>query len=80
MTTHAPDAAATYAQRREDVARLVDWIELELERHRVRAKANPTDWGYPGDLGRVRDTLIDALAFLAGSDPDQIREGLSDCR
>ncbi len=57
-------AAQTYAQRREEIARLLDVIHMELDAHSERAAANPTNWGFAGDLSKVRSDLIDTLAFL----------------
>ncbi len=69
-----------YAERREDIARLIDWLGLELDKHQARAKADPKDWGYAGDLGNVRAKLVKTVAFLANQDPDNIENLLSDCR
>ena len=35
-----------------------------LEAHRARHQNNPTDWGYTGDLGHVKELLGEVLAFL----------------
>jgi hypothetical protein len=69
-----------YDERREDIARVLDWIELELEKHRINAKANPADWGYAGDLGHVREKLIETLAFLSNNELQEIEDLLSECR
>ena len=73
-------ARELYDQRRQDIARVMDWIELELDKHKTNAKANPTDWGYPGDLGHVREKLIETLAFLSNSEPEDIENLLGECR
>ena len=44
------------------------------------AKANPKDWGYPGDLGHVREKLIETLAFLSNNEPQEIEDLLGECR
>ena len=69
-----------YDERRQDIARVMDWIELELDKHKTNAKANPADWGYPGDLGHVREKLIEMLAFLSNGEPEDIENLLSECR
>ena len=79
MTTKQT-ARKLYDQRRQDIARVMDWIELELDKHKTNAKANPNDWGYPGDLGHVRENLIETLALLSNSEPQAIEDLLSECR
>lgn len=73
-------ARELYDERRQDIARVMDWIELELDKHKNNAKANPADWGYPGDLGHVLEKLIETLAFLSNREPEDIENLLSDCR
>jgi len=73
-------ASELYDERRQDIARVMDWIELELDKHKTNAKANPKDWGYAGDLGHVREKLIQTLAFLSNNEPQEIEDLLSECR
>ncbi len=73
-------ASELYDERRDDIARVTDWIELELDKHKFAAKANPKDWGYPGDLGHVREMLIETLAFLSNGETQEIEDLLSECR
>ena len=73
-------ARELYDERRQDIARVMDWIELELDKHKTNAKANPKDWGYAGDLGHVREKLIQTLAFLSNSEPQEIEDLLGECR
>ena len=73
-------ASELYDERSEDIARVMDWIELELDKHKNNAKANPADWGYPGDLGHVREKLIETLAFLSNNEPQEIEDLLGECR
>ena len=73
-------ARELYDERRQDIARVMDWMELELDKHRINAKAQPKDWGYPGALGHVRARLIETLAFLSNSEPQEIEDLLSECR
>lgn len=78
--TVKPSARQLYDERRQDIARIMDWIELELDKHKINAKANPKDYRYPGDLGHVREKLIETLAFLSNSEPQEIEDLLSECR
>jgi hypothetical protein len=73
-------ARELYDERREDIARVLDWLDMELDRHQTNAKANPKDWGYAGDLGHVREKLIETLAFLSNRESKEIEDLLSECR
>lgn len=75
-TKARPTAIETYRARRADVARLLDWLGMELDKHGRRADANPTDWGYAGDIGKVRSDLIDLLEGLSGIERDRIEQTL----
>jgi len=79
MTT-TQTASELYDERRQEIARVMDWIELELDKHKTHAKADPADWGYPGDLGHVLEKLIQTLAFLSNREPEDIENLLGECR
>lgn len=66
-TSPEPTAAAeACAARRADIARLLDVLELELDRLDRHAGDDPTDPSPVGILARVRSGLIDTVALLAG--------------
>jgi hypothetical protein len=73
-------AEQLYNERREDIARVMDWIECELDAHRCKAQAEPGDWGYAGDLGHVLEKLTQTLAFLSNREPEDIEKLLSESR
>jgi hypothetical protein len=73
-----PTAAEAYAARRNDIARLLDVLAMELDKHDERAKADPRNWGLPGNLGKVRSDLIDLVGFLSGMEREHIEEFLRD--
>lgn len=77
-TKPEPTAAETYAARRNDIARLLDVLEMELERLDTDAKTNPGDWGHAGSLAQVRGDLVRAVGFLSSSDPDEVERFLAD--
>ncbi len=77
-TKPEPTAAETYAARRNDIARLLDVLEMELDKHDEQAKADPTNWGLPGNLGKVRSDLMDTVAFLSGMDREDIERFLAE--
>jgi hypothetical protein len=47
-TKPEPTAAETYAARRNDIARLMDVLQMELDKHAEGAKADPTQLGLRG--------------------------------
>ena len=57
-------AAERYADQRGDIAVLMDCIQMELDAHAERAAAKPTDWGFVGDMGRVRESMREVLQTL----------------
>jgi len=73
-------ARELYDERREDIARVLDWFDMELDRHRTNAKGDPKNWCFAGDLGHVREKLIETLAFLSNSEINEIENLLSECR
>ncbi|MCW5769694.1 MAG: hypothetical protein KIT19_13530 [Phycisphaeraceae bacterium] len=78
--TNAPKrtAAETYAAHQSDIARLLDVLGMELEKHEARAKADPRNWGLVGDLGKVRSDLIDTVAFISCMDRAEVERFLCD--
>lgn len=73
-----PTAAETYAARRNDIARLLDVLAMELDKHDEQAKADPTNWGITGNLGKVRSDLIDVVGFLSGMDREDVERFLAE--
>ena len=71
-------AAETYAARRSDIARLIDVLEMELEKYDARAAAEPQRWDFAGTLGHVRSTLIDVVESLSGHKRERIEEFLAE--
>ena len=57
-------AAERYADHQQDIGVLLDLVAEELRVHAERAAENPKDWGYAGDLGRVRESLKGLLESL----------------
>lgn len=73
-----PTAAEMYAARRNDIARLLDVLAMELDKHDEQAKADPTNWGITGNLGKVRSDLIDVVGFLSGMDREDVERFLAE--
>jgi hypothetical protein len=77
-TKPEPTAAETYAARRSDIARLLDVLAMELDKHDAAQKTNPRDWGHAGNLGKVRRDLINTVAFMSNMDPEHVEAFLND--
>ena len=74
-TTNARDA---YQTRANDIARLIDVLQIELDKHATAAKADAKCWGKVGDLGKVRSDLIDLVGFMSGMDREAIEGFLAE--
>ena len=57
-------AAACYAERHAEAQDLLKRIASRLAAHQKEQAAEPTNWGYPGDLGRITEQLAYVLADL----------------
>ena len=64
--------------RRNDIARLMDVLAMELDKHDERAKADPTNWGITGNLGKVRSDLMDTVGFLSSMEREDMERFLND--
>ena len=62
--TTPQSAAETYATRHTECQDLLKRIASRLEQHRKEQAAEPANWGYAGDLGRVAEELAYVLASL----------------
>ncbi|MBX3356496.1 MAG: hypothetical protein KF724_12440 [Phycisphaeraceae bacterium] len=71
-------AAEALASHQNDIARLIDVLQMELTKHAERAKAAPNNWGFPGNLGKVRSDLIDTVAFISGMGREAVEGFLDD--
>ncbi len=60
-------ATSAYAAASNDIARLLDVLQMELDRHAEEARADPLLWGRVADLDLVRSNLIDTVAFIGGA-------------
>jgi hypothetical protein len=77
-TKPEPTAPEAYATRANDIARLIDVLQMELDKHADAAKGDPKCWGRVGDLGKVRSDLIDTVGFMSGMDREDIERFLAD--
>ena len=59
---------------RADIASLADWIECELDKD----SDDEVTWASVGSLERVRENLIETLAFFSGVEQSEIQRGLDE--
>lgn len=78
MPTTNQTASQAYAKRRSDIARLIDVLQLELDAHAKRAAFADKHWGYPGDLGGIRDGLIELVMSMSGMERERIEDFLAE--
>ena len=71
-TTDTPDARAKLL--RAEIASLLDWMELELEKD----EEQPATWPGVGSLTKVKADLMDTLEFFSGASKGAIQENLDD--
>ena len=65
---------AKYEANSTDIARLIDFLQMELDNH----AAAPRNWGKVADLGKVRSDLMELVAFISGSETQQVADLLSE--
>ena len=70
--TPEPTAAEMYAARRADIDRLLAALKDNLRLHAKDHHANPRNWGLTGDLGKVREDLINIVAFMTEMEPEEV--------
>ena len=69
-------AALRYAEYRQDVDRLLEFLTQELRKHAAQAKADARNFGYAGDLYRLRSCLVEAVASFRGVDIEDVERHL----
>ena len=75
-TKPEPTAAEMYAARRNDIARLLDVLSMHLDINDKEHTAAPGNWGLVGNLGKVREDLVNLVGFMANMDPEHVEEFL----
>lgn len=73
-------AAERYRDRVADVGLLMGMLKEEVAQHAANAAVEGTDWGHIGDLGKVRELLIEAVSFLAQQEPTFVEKRLRNAR
>ena len=73
-------AETVYRSRRKDVDALLEMLKEEVAHHAEFAGKEPGDWSLVGDLGHVRELLVEALSFLAQQEPGDVERRLKEGR
>jgi NTP pyrophosphatase (non-canonical NTP hydrolase) len=72
-------AIEVYTSRKQDIETLLTWLRQEVQEHaRYTKQEGGPDFGDAGDLGRVRELLIETLCFLAQRDEADVKKALAD--
>ncbi len=80
MNTTDSLARRAYTRSRDDVDRLLDWIEQELLQCDERACKGAEDWGHAESMQNVRAKLIELLSLVSDQPSKDIEESLADAR
>jgi len=78
MAERKQTAAQAYQARRRDVDKLADMLKEEVAHHAEFAQKDGVNWAHAGDLGHVRELLVEALAFLAQQEPGDVARRLQE--
>ena len=76
--TTTQSAAQAYQVNRSDIARLLDVMEMELDKHGQRAEADPHNWGFAGDLVTIRRGMINLVASISSMDAVEVERFLDE--
>ena len=49
----------TYQKHQEEIKSKIKALELALKNHAKQFSKNETNWGYVGDLGRIKEVLYE---------------------
>ena len=80
MAEQKDTAAEVYQARRRDVDSLLDMLRDEVAHHAAYAATEPGDWCFAGDMGHLRELLVEALCFLAQQETEDVERRLSEGR
>ena len=51
---------------------------MEMDKHDEAQRADPGNWGHAGNLGKVREDLINLVGFMSNMDPEHVEAFLND--
>ena len=70
MTKDDPSEAIQRHAR--DIDQLLGYLKHETSLHLAASQKNPNDWGYAGDLGYIREQLLNTAAAISGKESESI--------
>jgi hypothetical protein len=79
-TQAAQTPTEAYRRSRNDIASMLDWLQMSLDAHAGRAEAEPANWALAGDLAEVRKRIMEVLTFVSGRTEADIEEALAELR
>ena len=65
-------ALAQYRKHRDDIDRLIDVIQMELDKCDEQMEHDYKNWSRTGSIAKVRSDLMDTLAFVSGMDRELV--------
>ena len=65
-TTKTETAAQAYTARVAEIKAQIATLEARLRIHESVHSDHPAAWDFPGDLGRVKEILAEAIELLGG--------------
>jgi hypothetical protein len=71
-------ANEAYASNRSDIARLMDVLQMELDKHAEQAHAEGQHWGHVADLSQIRTRLINAVTEITGEPSSSVEQFLAE--
>ena len=63
-------ARLMYDSRKGDARKLLAMLSDAIDAHATEQSRDSTNWGFTGDLGRVRDDLVNLVASITGQTDD----------
>ena len=63
-TRNAETAPVAYTRLTREINAQIRNLEFRLQIHEGIHRDHPSNWGYPGDLGHVKEILANAIEFL----------------
>lgn len=73
-------AMETYRRRAADNTALLGLLAVELNAHAEQTSTERVNWDRTGDIGHVRNELIETLMFISGRDRLDIEQHLDQTR
>jgi len=73
-------AETVYRSRRKDVDALLEMLKEEVAHHAEFAQTAGVNYAHAGDLGHVRELLVEVLSFLAQQEPEDVERRLNEGR